>query len=90
MYIPPLVVRGEVGDNETPSDPTDDFFNNAFVVFGNQDVLDGVRSGGRVRVGYWLDDYGIRDAWAACDDMNAWLDAHVGPSTLAPEDAERW
>ena len=58
MYIPPLVVRGEVGDNETPSDPTDDFFNNAFVVFGNQEVLDGVRSGGRVRVGYWLDDYG--------------------------------
>lgn len=32
----------------------------------------------------------IRDAWAACDEMNAWLDAHVGPSTLAPEDAERW
>ena len=58
MYVPPLVVRGEVGDNGTPNDPTDDFFNNAFVVFGNQDVLDGVRSGARVRVGYWLDDYG--------------------------------
>ena len=58
MYVPPLVVRGEVGDPGTPGDPTDDFFNNAFVVFGNQDVLDGVRSGARVRAGYWLDDYG--------------------------------
>ncbi|BBO30602.1 BBP7 family outer membrane beta-barrel protein [Lacipirellula parvula] len=58
MDLPPLVVRGEVGNNGTPSDPTDDFFTNAFVVYGNQSVLDGVRSGGRVRVGYWLDDYG--------------------------------
>jgi hypothetical protein len=58
MYVPPLVVRGEVGDNGTPGDPSDDFFNNAFVVFGNQDVLDGIRSGGRVRAGYWLDDFG--------------------------------
>lgn len=32
----------------------------------------------------------VRGAWDACADMNAWLDAHVGPSTLAPEDAERW
>lgn len=58
MYVPPLVVRGEVGDPGTPGDPTDDFFNNAFVVFGNEDVLDGIRSGARLRVGYWLDDYG--------------------------------
>ena len=27
----------------------------------------------------------IRDAWRAASDMNAWLDAHVGPSTLEPE-----
>ena len=27
----------------------------------------------------------IREVWAAADDMNAWLDAHVGPSTLEPE-----
>lgn len=58
MDLPPLVVRGEVGDNGTPSDPSDDFFNNAYVVYGNQNVLDGIRSGGRVRIGYWLDDYG--------------------------------
>lgn len=32
----------------------------------------------------------VRDAWAACAPINEWLDAHVGPSTLAPEDAERW
>jgi uncharacterized protein (TIGR02453 family) len=32
----------------------------------------------------------VRAAWEACADMNAWLDAHVGPSTLAPEDAERF
>lgn len=27
----------------------------------------------------------VRDAWAVAADMNAWLDAHVGPSTLPPE-----
>ena len=32
----------------------------------------------------------VRDAWEACEEMNTWLDLHVGPSTLAPEDAERW
>ena len=30
----------------------------------------------------------VRDAWDACGEMNAWLDLHVGPSTLAPDDAE--
>jgi uncharacterized protein (TIGR02453 family) len=32
----------------------------------------------------------VREAWEACAPINEWLDAHVGPSTLAPEDAERW
>ena len=27
----------------------------------------------------------IRDVWEAAGDMNAWLDAHVGPSKLEPE-----
>lgn len=27
----------------------------------------------------------IRDVWSAAAPMNAWLDAHVGPSTLEPE-----
>ena len=27
----------------------------------------------------------IRDTWEAAGDMNAWLDAHVGPSTLEPD-----
>ncbi|HEX6962562.1 MAG TPA: BBP7 family outer membrane beta-barrel protein, partial [Lacipirellula sp.] len=58
MPIPPLVVRGEVDDNGTPADLTDDFFNNAFVVYGNEDILDEARSGGRVTVTYWLDDFG--------------------------------
>jgi uncharacterized protein (TIGR02453 family) len=31
----------------------------------------------------------VRDAWLAAADMNAWLDAHVGPSTLPPEDWRR-
>ena len=30
----------------------------------------------------------VRTAWRAADDMNAWLDTHVGPSTLAPDDGE--
>jgi uncharacterized protein (TIGR02453 family) len=30
----------------------------------------------------------VRDAWLAADAMNAWLDLHVGPSTLAPDDGE--
>jgi uncharacterized protein (TIGR02453 family) len=30
----------------------------------------------------------VRTAWCAADDMNAWLDTHVGPSTLAPDDGE--
>jgi uncharacterized protein (TIGR02453 family) len=28
----------------------------------------------------------VRDAWHAADEVNAWLDAHVGPSTLAPDE----
>lgn len=28
----------------------------------------------------------VRDAWAVAAAMNAWLDAHVGPSTLEPEE----
>ena len=30
----------------------------------------------------------VRDTWLAAAPMNAWLDAHVGPSTLAPDDDE--
>lgn len=62
MQTPPLVVRGEVGDSDagTPGDPSDDFqfFNNAFVVYGNEEILKGQRNGGRIILGYWLDDYG--------------------------------
>ena len=58
MQIPPLVVRGEVNDNNTPAVPGDDFFDNAFVVYGNEEILKRDRSGGRVILGYWLDDYG--------------------------------
>jgi uncharacterized protein (TIGR02453 family) len=28
----------------------------------------------------------VRDTWEVCAPMNAWLDAHVGPSTLAPDE----
>ena len=27
----------------------------------------------------------VRDAWHTAQPMNAWLDAHVGPSTLEPD-----
>lgn len=30
----------------------------------------------------------VRDAWRAADEMNAWMDAHVGPSTLPPDEGE--
>ncbi len=32
----------------------------------------------------------IVSAWRGLADLNEWLDAHVGPSTLPPEDAERF
>ncbi len=28
----------------------------------------------------------IREVWTAAGPMNAWLDVHVGPSDLPPED----
>jgi uncharacterized protein (TIGR02453 family) len=28
----------------------------------------------------------VRDVWSAADEMNAWLDTHVGPSILAPDE----
>lgn len=28
----------------------------------------------------------VRDAWTAANDLNDWLDAHVGPSTLPPDE----
>jgi uncharacterized protein (TIGR02453 family) len=30
----------------------------------------------------------VRDAWEGAAAMNAWLDTHVGPSTLAPDEDE--
>ena len=30
----------------------------------------------------------VRDTWNAAEPMNAWLDAHVGPSTIAPDEDE--
>jgi uncharacterized protein (TIGR02453 family) len=30
----------------------------------------------------------VREAWEMAAPMNAWLDAHVGPSTLAPDEDE--
>jgi uncharacterized protein (TIGR02453 family) len=32
----------------------------------------------------------VRDAWAAAVPMNEWLDAHVGPSTLPPDEGPGW
>jgi hypothetical protein len=58
METPPLVVRGEVNDNGTPTNATDDFFDNAFTVYGGNRILEDPRNGYRVSIGYWLDDYG--------------------------------
>mgnify|MGYP003341036548 FL=1 len=30
----------------------------------------------------------VRDAWETGAAMNSWLDTHVGPSTLAPDEDE--
>ncbi|MEK7422903.1 MAG: DUF2461 domain-containing protein [Actinomycetota bacterium] len=30
----------------------------------------------------------IADTWTAAGDLDAWLDTHVGPSTLAPDDGD--
>jgi uncharacterized protein (TIGR02453 family) len=30
----------------------------------------------------------VRGAWLAADEMNAWLDTHVGPSVLVPDEGE--
>jgi hypothetical protein len=30
----------------------------------------------------------VRDAWLGAAAMNTWLDAHVGPSTEAPDESE--
>jgi hypothetical protein len=27
----------------------------------------------------------VREVWRTAEPMNAWLDAHVGPSTLEPD-----
>jgi uncharacterized protein (TIGR02453 family) len=32
----------------------------------------------------------VRDVWAAAVPLNEWLDAHVGPSTLPPDDGPGW
>ncbi len=32
----------------------------------------------------------VRDAWVAPAAMNEWLDAHVGPSTLPPDEGSGW
>lgn len=62
MQTPPLVVEGDASPNDggTPGDPSDDTndFVNAVIVYGNEQILDRSRDGGRVTVGTWLDDYG--------------------------------
>jgi uncharacterized protein (TIGR02453 family) len=32
----------------------------------------------------------VRDTWTAAATMNRWLDAHVGPSTLPPDEGPTW
>lgn len=58
MNTPPLVVRGEVDNNGTPTNAADDFFTNAVTVYGGNKILDRDRSGARIILGYFLDDYG--------------------------------
>ncbi len=58
MPIPALVIRGTPNNNGTPTNRDDDFLDDAFVVYGNQRILEDDRSGVRVRLAYWLDDCG--------------------------------
>ena len=32
----------------------------------------------------------VRDTWTDAAPMNEWLDAHVGPSTLPPDEGPSW
>jgi hypothetical protein len=54
MQIPPLVVNAGVNDDTTPPVPEPP----VAIVFGGTDVLDDDRSGGRITLGYFFDDYG--------------------------------
>lgn len=62
MQTPPLVVEGDAARNDqgTPEDESDDTFDfvDAVIVYGNDQILDRSRDGGRVTVGTWFDDYG--------------------------------
>jgi len=57
MDIPALVVRGDPVDPD-PNVDGDETINNAFVVYGNESILDGRRNGLRIRLGFWLDECG--------------------------------
>lgn len=57
MYIPRLVVRGD--DDGLGN------FTNATIAYGDQDILEDSRNGGRILLGLWLDDDG---RWAVEGD----------------------
>lgn len=48
----------------------------------------------KLPAGPWLHTAGAKkkivDTWRGAAGLSAWLDTHVGPSELPPEDAERW
>jgi hypothetical protein len=52
MDIPPLVVNADIGPGTPPT------LLNPRVVFGDEEVLNEDRSGGRITLGYFFDDYG--------------------------------
>ncbi|MCH7751270.1 MAG: BBP7 family outer membrane beta-barrel protein [Planctomycetes bacterium] len=64
MHIPRLVVEGVAAQNPDPNGPSP-IFDEAVIVYGNQEILDDDRDGFRIRLGMWLDDCG---QWAVEGD----------------------
>lgn len=86
MQIPALVIRGVADNNGTPNDRSDDFITDAFVVYGDEEILNEERSGARVRLGYWLDDYGqtaIEGDYISMGEVNStFVDGGDGTSPI--------
>ena len=79
--LPPLISTGPVGSDGVLGQP------GVSVLFGDGGVSDGVRSGGRLRIGHWLGDdqrWGIVGAFMGLEsDTVSWVDAPAGTPVLA-------
>lgn len=58
FFVPPLLTTSPTGTNRTSAGRLDQA--TTTILFGNEDLVDTVRPGGRIRLGYWLDDCQLR------------------------------